>query len=371
MKIGILTLPLVSNNGGILQAYALQAFLKTNGYEAILIDRRYQTSIISPLKRCIKSIIFRKKSIEPKLIKYLNQNPYKFINKYIQPQSKLISSNRSLKKYIDKNELEAIIVGSDQVWRLEYSGKLKLTFFLNLKTKKAIKRISYAASFGIDTWNVENKLTKRISELLKNFDAISVRENTGVKICREQFSLEATQLIDPTFLLKKEDYIELINLEKEQKKVGDLFYYFLDSDEAKLNLANNYSNFLNLKAYTFKKIPAPNDSFKNLEIVDSVTSWLRGFMDAKYILTDSFHGCIFSIIFNKPFLAVGNIERGLTRFSSILKQFKLEERLILDLDRLDMSLMLNPIDYEYINMTIENERKKSMIYLKTNLEKQT
>jgi exopolysaccharide biosynthesis predicted pyruvyltransferase EpsI len=108
---------------------------------------------------------------------------------------------------------------------------------------------------------------------------------------------------------------------------------------------------------------------KNIEdyVVPPVEGWIKGFYDAEFVVTDSFHGVIFSIIFNKPFIAIGNEERGISRFTSILKQFDLEHRLIIGYDQLNNDLILENIDFDVINSKLKDLKAKSLLFLKKNL----
>ncbi|WP_159522026.1 polysaccharide pyruvyl transferase family protein [Sunxiuqinia indica] len=359
MKIGILTLPLVSNNGGILQAYALQKFLQKSGHEVVLLDRQNPAPIFHRELRMIKNYILGKKFLKHGDYQKLNENPTQFISKYISPKSPVLKTDNELCKFIDNRKLDAIVVGSDQVWRIEYSGKLKFNFFLDFKLKNNIKKVGYAASFGVDFWKHDPELTNKVGRLLEDFDAISVREKSGVKICENVFGVNAVQNIDPTLLLNKEHYIKLIDQEKEKRRDGELFYYFLDETQSKLEIVERCSAMLKIKAYKSEK-----EFFKEIGQTvyrksNTVTSWLRCFYDAEYVLTDSFHACVFSIIFNKPFFVIGNVERGLARFESILEQLDLRNRLILEEDEILEDVLRSAIDYEKVNKLIEEAKLRS------------
>lgn len=362
MKIGILTLPLVSNNGGILQAYALQTFLKENGNEAILLQRQSKLPLRYKVKRLILSRIYKAKYLSKVEYDRLNENPRIFIQQYIRPISEPIFTDKYLSRYVLKNNLDALIVGSDQVWRLEYCGKLMNAFFLDFKISSRVKKLSYAASFGIEDWQNDKKTTNIVRQSLKRFNAISVREDTGIDICKQKFDVNAVQLIDPTLLLDKNYYIKLIEEQKETKKNGKLFYYFLDENQDKIEMTNFCSKVLNMISFSVSSI-----SDKERPKAEKVTNWLKGFMDAEFIITDSYHGCIFSIIFNKQFIAIGNKERGLARFLSLLKLLDLEDRMILRKQNLTIDLVTKLIDYKKINSTLDNQRKIAREFLDSNL----
>ena len=198
LKVGILTLPLNTNYGGILQAYALQKSLIKNGFETVLIDRQWNKSVLDKIKILIKKLFFRKRYNDTFLIKAKTNY---FITNYVTPKTKEISSNAILKKVVENEKLDAIIVGSDQVWRLEYTKAFSSNYFLDfLRNNKSIKKLSYAASFGEDVWTHSKQKTDEIYKLINEFDCISVREDSGVKICKDNFNVVANHNIDPTKL---------------------------------------------------------------------------------------------------------------------------------------------------------------------------
>jgi hypothetical protein len=365
--IGILTLPLNNNFGGILQSYALQLYLSRKGYKVILIDRQYDDDLIFNLKYTVKRFLDKKKFKSKKQKELINNKPTKFINTYIKPKTDRITSNVQLKEIISNSNFDAVIVGSDQVWRLEYSDTIKYNLFLDFVNNPKTKKLSYAASFGVDQWKHPDNVTSKVKDLLKEFHAISVREDSAVSICKDVFGVNAVQHIDPTMLLEKEDYEALVKQEQEPKSSGDILVYMLDVTGDRQAVIEYAEKALNGKAFMVNK-KSSNLKY-NLEnaIYPTVTSWLRGFMDAKYVVVDSFHGCIFSILFNKPFLAYGNKERGLTRFTSMLKLFGLENRLILSKDDVTEKHLIDPIDWEAVNVKLRLLRSEVQDYFDSNI----
>ena len=335
MKIGILTLPLHTNYGGILQAYALQTVLERMGHEVNVIEKEKQPLSINKYKmpfaygkRIIKNIMGKNVPIfyeqkynreQPIIRQYTDQ----FIEKYIH-----------LIKYkefsdIKESEYDAIVVGSDQIWRPRYFRVDNIeNAFLKFAENWNIKRIAYAASFGTDEWEYTTKQTSICGELLKKFDAVSVREDSGVKLCKEHFSVEAQHVLDPTMLLNKEDYIKLFEANNTPKSKGNLLCYFLDETNEKKELIKRIAKEKGLIPFNVK---SKSDNI-NSPISDCVQppleQWLRGFYDAEFVVTDSFHACVFSILFNKPFIVCGNKKRGLSRFESLLNVFELSKLLI-------------------------------------------
>lgn len=372
MKIGILTLALGNNYGGLLQAYALQTILKAEGHHPIVLIRKSKNLKLD-IMRSVRNCIFRvmnKFYVTDRDKKELSKNMIYFSNHYITPQSPIIKSSKGLRKYVLNNSLDALVVGSDQVWRPSYSPCIT-NFYFDFANDIKIKKISYAASFGVDTWEYSSEDTEKCKKLIQEFNAISVRENSGIELCKNHLNSEAKLVLDPTLLLNKEDYESLITREQEQQINGDLFCYVLDKSPVKSQIVDNISVALKYNPYFCmpEKIAYSEMTRSNKAefLYPPVTRWLRSFKDAKMVVTDSFHGCVFSIIFNKPFWVIGNSNRGLSRFKSLLCLFNLENRLI-DINRISDYTWNAPIDWENVNSIKEKLRKDSMSFIKEHLK---
>lgn len=339
MKIGILTLPLHTNYGGILQAYALQTVLERMGHQVFVFNhgRKYKLPLwklpLSYTKRIIKKYILGKKDTRVFAEQYhrkeyaiISQHTQKFIDTYIN------TYNLESFKNLRLSDFDAIVVGSDQVWRPKYFTYLFNASienaFLSFARNEKIRRISYAASFGTEDWEYSAEDTELCGELLRQFDVVTMREESAVILCKEKFGVEASHVIDPTMLLSKEDYIKLFDVANTLKSSGNLLTYILDGTPEKTDIINKISKEKGLIPFRVNsKAKSPNASVEE-RIQPSVESWLRGFYDADFVVTDSFHACVFSIIFSKPFVVIGNQDRGMTRFESLLKMFGLENCLI-------------------------------------------
>lgn len=377
MKIGILTQPLHSNYGGILQNYALQQVLKQMGHEVETIDWGGGSGLRAMLYRMKVHVLHTLLPNRYPLLKYMpndkeksiiQRNTNHFINTYIN-HTEAMHSYEEFVKQASKGKYDAYVVGSDQCWRPCYNAFLP-SMFLDFVQDKQVKRMAYAASFGTDKWEFTPQLTNVCAPLAKKFDLVTVREDSGVKLCKEHLGVDAVHVLDPTMLLTKEDYIQLIEKEKEPKSNGTLFNYILDPDTKKSAFIQKVAKSKGLKA--FQVLPKcqtetrTKDDVKNrIEdcVFPGVTTWLRAFMDADMTIVDSFHGMVFSIIFNKPFWAIGNVSRGMSRFTSLLKMFHLEDRL-LDADQLDNVDFSKPIDWIMVNGILEEKKRecKSMLF---------
>lgn len=354
-KIGILTLPLSNNYGGIIQLVALYHFLESKGYQPLWIDKR---KAHTTLKKVIINLLQYNpfyKIYDPKNfrnIKIFQKQIEPFLKVYLPYKTMSVASTSQLNE-VTKN-CQTVVVGSDQVWRLEYVKDNYPSYFLNFIDSN-IKKISYAASFGKDYWEGDEKSIKIIKPLLANFDLISVREDTAVSICKNTFNIEkAHHVLDPTLLPDPSFYKKMVTSIKFNKKI-ELFNYVLDSNPENDLLIKKVAERSQLKVTKIHLNKQQNSRHPLIE------NWLANFYYADFIVTDSFHGMIFSIIFNKQFLVIGNRERGLTRFSSLLKLLDLEERLI-DANQINTleNRLKNTIDYQKVNATLEILRLQSI-----------
>lgn len=350
MKIGIVTQPLLANYGGILQNYALQLVLKRMGHEAITIDYIPKLPIYRYLLSYAKTLVLffipgKRRSFTPlKLQRSLVLAP--FVNKYI---NKTHIVYKYLSSLVSEYALEGVISGSDQVWRPMFNFYLEDMFLHFVQTD--VRKIAYAASFGVDNWEYTEKQTRNCSKLAKRFDAISVREDSGVTLCKRYLHVNAVEVLDPTLLLDKEDYE---NICTETPVCTDAFLasYVLDMTPEKNDFIHKLAMERGLSVRIFSA---------DREATLSIEEWLSMFRDASYIVTDSFHGTVFSIIFNKPFISIGNKERGYSRFQSLLGKFDLQNRL-LTVDEFDR-IVNDEIKWDEVNNLRKDWQKQSIDFL--------
>lgn len=373
MKIGILTQPLLSNYGGLLQNYALQQTLIRAGHEVETMDHVNYGKFRSPLYEFLLPWIlyalgrqgYPKYQLSKQEKSVISSKTEDFIHKYLK-RTHILESEKDFLKQGEVGGYDAYVVGSDQCWRPCYNGRTIQDMFLSfVPADSKVRRIAYAASFGTDAWEYTPAQTERFAFLIQKFDLVSVREDSGVKLCKDNLGVDAIHVLDPTMLLTKEDYIRIIEAEKEPKAKGTLFNYILDPDNTKTSFINRVSEGLHLTP--FQVLPkyqaetrTKEDVKKRIEdcVFPGVTTWLRAFMDAEMTVVDSFHGLVFSILFNKPFWVIGNAERGMSRFTSLLKLFNLEDRL-LDISELDKVDYTRPIDWAQVNSLLEQKRTES------------
>lgn len=381
MNILLVNFALRANHGGILQCYALQELLKSMGHSVVKPDlkekREFRFSfilILKLIKRIFERLFLRKNN--EILAEWNNdrrnfiprQNSISFINKYLN-----IIRVDSLEE-LDGNDYDAVIVGSDQVWRKPYTDTLltnKSTSdnaFLAFTEKWNCKRIAYAASIGVDYWEYNEEETRVLRKLVKRFNAISVREDSAIKLIHDNLNpdIVVNHVLDPTFLIPKEKYIDIVRESQVVKSDGNLLVYILDSSDEKTKFIeifaekNGYTPFLVNNPQTECASSPVNE-----RIQTSISQWLRGFMDAEYVIADSFHACVFSIIFEKPFIVLSNKDRGLTRINSLLKMFDIEDRLVSDLT-LD-EIPQSSICWEKVNSQKVKLQKFSINFLRNAL----
>ena len=373
MKIAILTLNPADNYGGILQAWALQTMLERMGHKVtVIVQARHKQKMLlwkAPLslgKRTLKNLLGRptplfkeRKWNREHLIMW--HHTLSFVNKYIH-----------LKEYddlhtIQPKDYDAYVVGSDQVWRPEYFHYHPQEAFLNFTHDWPVKRITYAASFGTNKWLFTKEQTKECAELAKKFDAISVREDDGSILCRERLGVEAVHVLDPTMLLSCEDYLQLIPQGDTHTCNGNLMTYILDDSPEKRAFVERIAQEkglipfrVNAKSYNLA------DPLED-RIQPPVEQWLRSFQEADFVVTDSFHGTVFSILFNKQFITIGNEGRGMSRFTSLTKMFGVEERILTTQNQFPHG----EIDFDKIHEKLEQQRNIAHLFLRQALRQKS
>jgi hypothetical protein len=264
-----------------------------------------------------------------------------FYDKYIK-HTETITDSESIRNY---NFFDAYVVGSDQVWRQQIVQPFPLKMFLWDFIKCPSKKIAYSVSLG----NSEPELSPCEAESLKKyynqFSSVSVREKSAQDVLKEYgwTNPKAEWMIDPTMLLKQEDYLDVIKTAETTRMDGNIFCYILDSTPEKTASINQISKSIGLKAFV--------TGLHEL----SIEQWLRNFADAEYIITDSYHGLIFSMIFNKPVKLFFNEFRGNARFESLFELFGISS---------------NQENYDWfrINKIIEMERQRAISWLKNALD---
>lgn len=372
MRIGILTLPPHANYGGILQAYAMQTVLERMGHNVVVFNNPIKKQVLSfPMSflhyivRFIKKYILRKTNVyvfkEQKIYKYQKVNTLytdAFVNKHLH--NKFVDTLGDI-----KNEYDAIIVGSDQVWRkIYFKGSWEKSnpddAYLAFTNDWDIKRIAYAASFGVDYLELDDTDILKCKDAIQKFKAVSVREKSGVDICKKHFNVDAKWVADPTLLLEANDYLTLAKDSNSLFTGTYILKYALDESEEIYCLAHKLEE---QKGFPMKELKThEKDSLSEIKSCTRrpVEEWLYAFAHADYILTDSFHGTVFSILFHKQFTVIANKERGITRFTSLLSMFGLEDRLIYSHNEYKQ---LPDINYDKVDFRLGQRRREALDFL--------
>lgn len=360
MKIGILTQALHGNYGGLLQNYALQQVLINMGHQPITIDRHIprNESIVKNLAKATIRILkshYSNGYLSSKQRAYLAKHQLRFIKDHIY-KTKQLHTQADFDKEVTSGVYNAFIVGSDQCWRPCYSANI-FNYFLDFAQKRNIKKIAYAASFGVDKWEYTPEQTLVVSNLAKCFNNVSVREKSAVSLCKHNLGIDSEWVLDPTMLFGAEGFKRFIT---ENNDSGITTYLLEDSQESR-TLVHNVGKILNITQIIDNISSSVFHRFDSLKkhINISVEEWLSNIANARFVITDSFHGAVFSILFNVPFIVKLNGVRGNTRLESLLTDFGLEECICDDIN----SITIPNIDWHQVNKHLESRRRQSKDFL--------
>lgn len=344
MKIALFTIWHEKNYGAEMQAYATIRALSELGHDVTIVDFRLSDVKPMSLKGKVVSLI---EHISP-----CNREFEAFWARYFSKRVRYTSIEK-LRADCPKSDL--YLVGSDQTWNVDITKAMFPIFLLDFGNKDT-KRAAYASSFGKNTWEESAKLTEIATQAFSNFDFLSCREKTGCDILQQVFGVNAINVIDPTLL--HSNYREIIG-DVEEKNI--LTYYPLDTDPELEIYAKKIAYMLNL-------IPVNVNNKKCLGKVvwkrTSIEDWIRSIASAKLVVTRSFHGLAFSLIYNRQFVVVNNSNRS-SRLADLLASLGLENRMFKSMEEMMQSKIWEEnIDYDIINQKLNSLRKSSWNYLK-------
>ncbi len=365
MKTAIVTLPLHTNYGGLLQAYALKTVLESLGHETTVIDLMDKMPSPKGLKapfiylgRALKTgrEVFREKRYRREL-PVLSANTSRFVESRINP--------RMVRSYYDADDFEAYVVGSDQVWRPRYFHPIE-DAFLEFTRGRDVRRVAYAASFGTDALEYEYMQLEVCARLLAGFDGVSVRESSAVKQCAEWFDYEgAVHVLDPVMLLDADTYLNMASSAGNHPAKGRMMTYILDDSAEKRRVVDFMKRVSGLAVHDASVHPYVNDRPVHERVVPAVEDWIAAFADAEFIVTDSFHGCVLAILFHKRFVAVGNSLRGMARLISLMEMFGLDSRLVHGIDpEDDGEFFMSEPDWDEVDRILSDKRNESSAFLR-------
>lgn len=362
-KIGILTFHSVLNYGGMLQAYALNKYLNQKGFEAYTID--YESPDVMNMYKLINTDIRRlgiKQCTKGNVRKILNlKKNYKrkksfneFKNKYIRITKKIKNKEELVKELAN---YDYIITGSDQVWNKQLTGMDEDIYLLDLPLNKKVQKVSYAASIGND--QISNEELQKIDQILNDYKLISVRERTLGEKLESISNKEITTVLDPTLLLDKKHWLEVMSKNKRDEKY--ICVYMLQKNERILNIVNAFSKLLNLKVVQFDPKKIYENEMKSL-YTSGPDEFLSTIYNADFVITNSFHGMVFSILLEKQFVAIPHTTRS-SRQYNLLEILDLNNRMIKD-EKDYKKYLEEKINYKDVKQELERIKKESIEFLR-------
>lgn len=372
-KIAKLTWLHNGNFGSVLQAVALQRYLIEQGYDVTDLD--YNASISEKLKNWFKNKnspkLFlgkfeemKRKQDQKKTAKFKKREEKfsEFEAKWLK-RSKLCHNPQEIK--MESRKYDIFICGSDQIWSPVLMNPV---FYLDFVPKEK-KKIAYAPSFGVTSTTIAKE--KKIAEFLKTFDSLSVRELQGQQLIKKLIGQNVPVVIDPTLLLSDKIWQEYI----VAPKAGDayIFCYLLTPNDDYIRVISQFAQNKGIEVVIVPTTKGPfNTTFK--EIIDvGPAEWLGLIKKAKYVFTDSFHGCIFSSIFHKEFILFKRFKDNdkaseNSRIYTLAKMLNIEERIV-DEHNADIIDELQPLDFSKIDKIIEDKARESKQWILSALNK--
>ena len=327
------------NYGSALVAYAQNKILEDMGYSVLNIHKGYNS--FYPYDETNKAWQFAKRNY--------------YISRYFERDE----SCREL------NDIaETFIVGSDTQWWWNDVSLTKEHCWLDF-VESSKRKISFSTSFANDTTDIPLETQKRLKYLYSRFDALSVREQSGVKILKEEFGFDSECLVVPTFVVDKQHYDELAGASK-RTDTKYILAYILDLTEEKENFLKSVTEKQDLPLVLIPRMSYDGTSELVKEFKYEIEDFIYLVKNADYVITDSFHGVCFSVIFERNFMAFVNKARGLSRYE-IFYQMKLQNHFFSEMDKLNPCLSMIETDWNFCRSYILKQREKSLAWLNTKL----
>lgn len=362
-----------ANYGGILQAWALQQFLQGLDVDAVVdstVSPRFgrrapiRTRLRDAIIRLAPAALLPSRLHAEKLRSRINAPLLNFAPRRI-PTTPLLDAKLKPRAAV-LAEFDAFLVGSDQVWRPKFMN-LPANLFDFIPESDPRRRFSYAASFGTDRLDLGPQELALTRQLAQRLDGISVRESSGVSLVRDNWGVVAEHHVDPTLLVDRETYRGLASGQPSAPPPGSLIDYVLDATEASRSVVDQSAEHLGTSPHSL--LPTSPSTWRAYRaaphryLKPSIEQWLHAFDTAGFVVTDSYHGTVFSIINNVPFIAIVNHLRGAARFQSLLDLFGLGERMIEPGARVPHGLTTAAVDWDGVNSRIDAERMRARDYL--------
>lgn len=359
MRIGIFTFHDVPNYGAVLQTYALQKTIQKLGHNCQVIDYRneYFKKIYKPI--LLQDLKYKKYFLKKLLLIPKTLRRQKKIASFVTQNICLTPETYSKDTLLMVNEkFDCIFAGSDQIWNMGINGN-DTSYFLDFVNDKN-KKNSYAASFARTSFSLEEE--QQFRKLLSDFNRISVREIDGQHPLEVLLNQSVDVVLDPTLLLPKMQWENMVSAKKGKPY---LLVYLMSPNTEILSYAMQYAAKNDL-AVKYISLYEPFGK-KGMEIISepTVEEWLSLIHNADFLLTNSFHGVAFSIIFKKNFMFGRISDAGKnSRITSLLSILEIGQRTI---DPMNLRKMFTPIDYSRVAKKLCNERQRSINYIKSTL----
>ena len=362
MKIGILTFHCAINYGAVLQAYGLQESLKSLGHEVYIIDYRpqylkdpYRLFFPERFKGCgvLRNFRFFLREIMTIPIRYKRRCAFnRFVEKHLHLESLDIQN--------EDNDFDCFVLGSDQIWNPQITEGDSV-FWGDAPCFKGKRMLTYAASAGSVTALKEIDIDKLKSRLLK-FSALSVREKSLSHYLSKELQLKNQLVVDPVLLAGKDTFNEIVTFEKLHKPY--LLFFSLDKHDEALNIAKKYSALQGLELI---EMYSSSECIKDDKVLQSLSpnEFIGYFEKAKFVISPSFHGTVFSILFHKPFICVDH-NFGKSRFHSLLDMLGLKERIV-DIFIQD-DLNFSDINWDSVDEILSRKRNEALFFIESSLQ---
>lgn len=365
-KTATITFHAAHNYGSNLQAYALQQTIFSLGYDNEIINLR------TSRQKDLYTVFTKRKGVKY-IFKNLSHLLYYFPLKraYVKFEDFINNKLVVTREFATEDELrkadlkyDVFVAGSDQIWNpipTDFDWSYYLTFV------NEGKKVSYAPSFGQLASQGDRETKKKITESLKSFDVISVREQGAADNVKQLVGANPPIVLDPTLLLSKEQWLNLVKDEKRLVKGDYIFFYTLFADPDRMNIVKRISEVLGLPVVT-SNFSNQYDVFNSfIKRYDAgPLDFLTLIRDAKLVVVSSFHGTVFSTLLNVPFFAIDGMSDA--RICTLLKTAGLENREITTVNVEEKCKEAYNVDFESVNKRIEAARKPSIEFLQKSLE---
>lgn len=370
MKVGIISMQRIINYGSYLQAYSLKSTLEELGHQVSFVDYTIEPAIVE--KEENEYVPPKKKNIFQKTINYLWEHRSAKSRKLrTYYRSEMYLKQRFMEEYFNelgvtpefhyRTKQDVIVIGSDEVFNcLQSNPEVGYSKELFGKYANADKVITYAASFGTTTTKGLEKygIKEEVAGMLKQLDAISIRDLNSKQIINELAHIEPEYHVDPVFIY---DYEGKVPAEVPLKNYIIVYAYGERITEEEASVINDFAKKHGKKIVTIGGTQRPE--WEHLLL--SPFEVLAYFQHADYIITDTFHGSVFSIKYSKKFATIIR-EGNKQKLTDLLKRFGLEQRVVKDISRLE-EVVTAQVDFAPVQQKIKEEKEKSITYLKSSI----